>query len=495
VADKATEIITNPLNDTLWVASEDTYEQIGALRKTIDERIAAYGGAADGGDSDEGSPLLSRQGNVGVIRIQGPLVNTDTIWNKLFGLTSYSAIHSALIEAVQDNEIDRILLDINSGGGAVSGVNETATMISTIDKMVKPIHAFSDGDMESAAYWLGSSARDITTGRLAKVGSIGVILRMTDHSERLAKEGIKVNIIRAGKYKQIGNPSEPLSEEGRAEMQHMVDSIYNVFLEHVAQSRGKPLKYTEESMAQGRVFLADDAKNIGLIDEIGSFEGVLATLQSEKVDTHKTPFENNHIGAKMKTKKTLTAAVQAALVASGQIPATPADPDLTKDKPAIDADIDAADKSGPAVDPSGGANPDEKEAADTLSKGGTDKTSQTVNLLREQLASRDEALVEARVENRTMAAELSQAKEALEGFKAIAVKSINAMQVALGGSALSYDTASAKDILAAHASLSEDFSKNFRVGGVAAVETPQQKSAVTHRKYPDHVARLRAASL
>lgn len=282
----------NPIaaEDT-WTISERGLQYIQNTQAAIDKSIASgQYKAAESNELEEEKPYYTL-GTSALVRIKGPLVNSDSFWNELFGLTSYNSIQLALLAAVEDPNIDRIILDVDSPGGSVSGVTATADLIYAIDKSVKPVFAVTDGSMASGAYWLASGAREIYASELSSIGSIGVITTHFEQTARLEKEGIKATVIRSGKYKQLGNSNEPLTEEGRLEIQGQLDRVYSVFVDHVSETRDKSYEYTDKFMAQGRVFMGETAKEVGLVDNILSFQAAIVAISEKTVDTTKFPYK------------------------------------------------------------------------------------------------------------------------------------------------------------------------------------------------------------
>ena len=111
-----------------------------------------------------------------------------------------------------------------------------------------------------------------------QAGSIGVYMMHMDESEALQKEGLKVTLIKAGKYKAEGVGSEPLSDEARAAFQSKVDDYYSMFVKAVAQNRGSSQSKVREGYGQGRMLLASDSVKENLTDRIGTFDEVLGKL-------------------------------------------------------------------------------------------------------------------------------------------------------------------------------------------------------------------------
>ena len=491
-----------PTQETFWAITESGLDQYNDARASALEglKAGAYDEYDDGEDDDaQPSRLLRQVGSIGVISIKGPLVNSDSWINELFGLVSYGAIRQALIEAATHPRIDRIVLDIDSPGGSVNGVTDTAELISTIDQRVKPVFAFTDGTMASGAYWLGSSAREIFASQISNIGSIGVIVNHMERSKQLEMNGIKATVIRAGKYKQVGNPNEPLTDEGLQELQSMVDAIYKIFVTHVSSERGKSYAYADQHMAQGRVFLGETALEVGLVDHISNFDATLAAISAKNIDRNSISFENNGIGANMSknnNKTPLAEAISTALIAAGHLPVASGviqpDAETTTEvqAPAVEPQAKAEDT------PAAAAKVDDEPAAEPKVDDSAVKTAMTVDLLKAQMREREDELLEVKFENRELKQKLDGVGGAMDGLKAIAVKSLNAMQVALNKPIVDYTEVSANDVLASHQALTAEFAKSFPVGGVAAVdpgtkETPHKAESVDSLQ----AARLAATKL
>jgi signal peptide peptidase SppA len=224
--------------------------------------------------------LLSIENGIGLVSISGSLTNNHSWIHELFGISTYPAIRDAVNVAASRDDVHTILLDINSGGGSVAGVADTGNLISKVNDEVKPVVAFTDGNMMSAAYWLGVSAGNVFSSNTAMVGSIGVLQVHTEQSKMLDKMGITATVLRAGKYKALMNGIEPLTDTARAEAQSQLDAAYQVFVQHVAASRNLGYDHVDSTMAQGREFFGQQAAAAGLVDGILSFEGLVSMLQS-----------------------------------------------------------------------------------------------------------------------------------------------------------------------------------------------------------------------
>jgi len=465
-----------PLGDQTWAGDEDSFKAATALI----EKVNATKPEAFLFDMDEKAPsLLQKQGNVGIISVNGPLMTSVPSWARaIFGITDYPAIREALVDAARDPDIGAIMLDVNSPGGAVTGVTDVADLVAEIDTKVKPVHAYTGQLMASAAYWISSSARRITAGNLAEVGSIGVIMRHMEYTKALEKEGVTVNVLRSGKYKALVNPVEALSDVARADAQAKLDYTYGMFMGHVASQRDKAYAVADQQMGQGRTFIGENALAAGLVDGIATFEQALAAAEEEArafVDKRKSLINNQkkQEGSSMKRKATLTeqdiaAIASGAPVAAVEQPAAPAPeaPQAEEDTTVVDAAVEGAE-------PTTEAPAAETEApAETKAEAGAQDA--VVAMLRSQLAERDEAIVKLRVDLSKAQDEAAGIKATHDGLLAIARGSARKMYIALGQGGEHVDALSPAALLEEHGRVSEVFQSKFKVGGVAAAAVKQE---------------------
>lgn len=236
-------------------------------------------------DAQEGLPMrgasgkrnAASPGSVAVIPIMGVISQRMNLMAQLSGSggTSIEKLTGQFRQALGDSNCKAIIFDVDSPGGSVNGVPELAAEIFKGRKQ-KPIVAVCNSMAASAAYWLASAASEVVTTPTALVGSIGVFMTHQDESDAMAKEGIKITIIKAGKYKAEGNPTEPLSDDAQAFLKSQVDDVYTMFVKAVAQQRGTSQTTVRDGYGQGRALLGSSAVKAGLADRLGSMDDVLA---------------------------------------------------------------------------------------------------------------------------------------------------------------------------------------------------------------------------
>lgn len=207
---------------------------------------------------------------VAVIPMHGVIGKRMNLFTQISGGVSSELVANDYLAALNDPAVKGIVLHIDSPGGTVDGTKQLADIISA-NRGAKPVIACADGMTCSAAYWIGSAADSINMADLTTdVGSIGVVAAHMDISGWEEKQGIKTTEITAGKYKRAISQYAPLSEEGRAIIQADLDQIYELFVDAVAQNRGRSVEDVLANMAEGRVFLGRKAIDAGLVDSVAT---------------------------------------------------------------------------------------------------------------------------------------------------------------------------------------------------------------------------------
>ena len=266
--------------DKAWALLPSKLEEIAAL---IESRLSGekheLAAAARGKSGNRGADRYQVQDGVAVIPVYGVLDKRMNLMMDMSGGTSTELLARDIRQALEDPQVESLLLDVESPGGSVDGTKEVADLIRTARGNGKPIVAYANGLMASAAYWIGSAADAVVANETAQVGSIGVAMMHIDRSGMDEKLGLKRTAIYAGKYKRLASDEKPLSDEGQKYLQGMVDDFYGIFLEAVAQNRGVDPETVHERMADGRLFIGKKALKAGLVDKIGTFDDALSLAQ------------------------------------------------------------------------------------------------------------------------------------------------------------------------------------------------------------------------
>ena len=222
------------------------------------------------------------EGSIAMINISGPILKNG-------GMCSYgSKDFTAMVQKANANSnIKGIILSIDSPGGMVDGTN---TLADAIKASNKPVVAFVDsGMMASAAMWIGSAADEIyASQKTDTIGSIGVFTTLYDFREYFAKEGIKIHEIYAPQSKDKNKDYKDAMDGKYAALKERLKFIADEFIAAVEDNRGDRLKDKEEPFT-GKMYAAEKATEIGLIDGIKTFDQVVARI-NELASTETTEF-------------------------------------------------------------------------------------------------------------------------------------------------------------------------------------------------------------
>ena len=218
------------------------------------------------------------QNNVAIISAHGVIAKRMNMFTNISGGVSSEMLDAQIQMALDDEDIKAVILHIDSPGGTVDGTFELADSIHA-SRGKKPIVALADGLMASAAYAIGSAADSVyMTGDTTHVGSIGVVTAHADYSKREAMLGVKTTEIYAGKYKRIASSHKPLTDAGHECIQEQVDYLYSLFVDRVATFRGVSTDKVLNNMADGKLFIGQQAIDAGLVDCISSLGDLVDQL-------------------------------------------------------------------------------------------------------------------------------------------------------------------------------------------------------------------------
>ncbi len=217
----------------------------------------------------------SRSGAVAVLPLGGVMSQRMNMMSAMSGGTSTELFGKMFNDAVNDPAISGIVMDIDSPGGSVFGVQELAQTIMDA-RGTKPIIAFANSMAASAAFWVAAAADEIVVTPGGQVGSIGVLTAHSDLSVALEAAGEKITLISAGKKKVDANPIEPLSPEAKVDLQATVDTYYASFVGAVARGRGVTPSAVRDGFGQGGMVGAVEAVKEKMADRIGTLETAIS---------------------------------------------------------------------------------------------------------------------------------------------------------------------------------------------------------------------------
>jgi capsid assembly protease len=225
---------------------------------------------------------VKANGGIATVPLKGVLMPAASgLMALLFGGGGLDQFRGQLREASRDPETDAIVIDVDSPGGLVDQIPETAAEIRAA-RVHKPVLAVANTQAASAAYWLASQADEVVVTPSGEVGSIGVYQLHRDVSGLHAKAGITPTLVSAGKYKVEGNPYEPLTDEARAALQREVDDFYSMFTAEVAKGRGATQADVQAGYGEGRSLNARRAVATGLADRVDTLENTIRRISSPR---------------------------------------------------------------------------------------------------------------------------------------------------------------------------------------------------------------------
>lgn len=256
----------------LWAMEESRFSALVSRVEMTDLRahIVAARGNADGYEPAYAMVL----DNIAQIEIQG----TMTKRGSSFGGGGTVAVRDQLRRAARDPVVEGIILRVESPGGTVSGTAELGDAIKQA-AAVKPLHAYIEDIGASAAIWSSSQASHISANEMANVGSIGTLMAVADYTRAYENAGIKVHVISTGPYKGAGVPGSTITDEQLAYFREEIAKVNEYFLNAVAAGR-KMSRDKVNELATGRVWLAGEAKQLGLIDSVETFDAAVDRLRA-----------------------------------------------------------------------------------------------------------------------------------------------------------------------------------------------------------------------
>lgn len=213
------------------------------------------------------APLQPQLTNgIGILEVNGPLVNKATMWDAMCGGCSYEGIIDQAQSFVKAGA-KTIVMSIDSGGGEAYGAFLAAQELKKLcDDSGVNLLGYVDGTCASAAYALGCVCDELIANPYAETGSVGVLISLCDTSKYMEQEGLKPIYISAGKEKIPYAADGSFKQAFLDDLQMKVDNLYQAFVEHVSTNTGM----TEQDVrnTEAKTFIAKDALALGLVNKI-----------------------------------------------------------------------------------------------------------------------------------------------------------------------------------------------------------------------------------
>lgn len=222
---------------------------------------------------------VQMRGDTAIIGVEGPIFRYADIFTEISGATSVEHLATDFQAALDNPAVNQIVLQVNSPGGQVDGINEFADMVRA-GSAKKPVTAYVDGLGASGAYWIASAASRVIANESSFLGSIGVVVSVTDNRDAQERQGVK-------RYEIVSTQS-PLkrtdirTDEGKAQLLAIADALAEIFIGRVAQFRGTTPESVASNYGRGGLMIARQAVAAGMADEVSQFEPLLARLQGAR---------------------------------------------------------------------------------------------------------------------------------------------------------------------------------------------------------------------
>lgn len=224
---------------------------------------------------DDDEEVQRGPNGMAIVHISGHMVKGRSS----FGGASTVSLRRRVRALTRDDSITGIMLKIESPGGVVDGTFELAEDVREAAALL-PVRAHIEDIGASAAYWVASQTQFISANAMAEVGSIGAVAIVVDSSKRAENEGLKVHVFATGPLKGMGAPGVKITDEQVSVFQERIDDAFAFFLSGVEQGRGLSGGDLAR-VATGRVWIAEKALKLGLLDAVQSWETAVASFAAK----------------------------------------------------------------------------------------------------------------------------------------------------------------------------------------------------------------------
>lgn len=201
---------------------------------------------------------------IGVVEIEGVITESRDITEDI-------------VRFKEDDRIKGVIIRINSPGGSVSPSQEIHREITKLREK-KKVYASMGSVCASGGYYIAGAAEKIFAMPSTITGSIGVIMEQVVVEDLMKKIGLQRNTLKAGDYKDVGSPFRKMKENERRYLQDIINGIHLEFMKTVSEDRKIPLETLKE-IADGRIYTGLQARDLKLIDGIGTFYDTLDDLK------------------------------------------------------------------------------------------------------------------------------------------------------------------------------------------------------------------------
>ena len=228
--------------------------------------------------------ILHSQNKIAIIYAEGNIL-LDGERGGIGNSITPEKINSEIDKALKNPNIKGIVLRLNSPGGSALASNLIHHKLQEANK-IKPIYVSIGGVAASGGYYMASAGQKIFADNESITGSIGVVSLIPNFNELMKKIDVNVESVKKGEYSDLFSLTKDFNGKDREKIYASSVKVYNEFLDVVAQGRNLNREYVH-SIAQGKVWLGEEGKEIDLVDEIGGIENAISSLAKElKIDSY-----------------------------------------------------------------------------------------------------------------------------------------------------------------------------------------------------------------
>lgn len=255
--------------------------------KFIDKLITEYEIIKDIGkeniisftEYDKKEEIKNSKNKIAIFYLNGEIYTDNSKNGDLTNSITPSGVQEKIDQIINNDEIKGVILRINSPGGSALASNIINSKIQNL-KLKKPVYV-SIGDVAaSGGYYIASAGDKIFADKESITGSIGVVSLIPNFQKTLKKLDVNVETIQKGEYADLYSLTQDFTEKDREKIYDSSVRVYDEFVNVVAKGRGKTSEYIN-TIGQGKVWLGEEGKNIGLVDEIGGLEATIASFSKD----------------------------------------------------------------------------------------------------------------------------------------------------------------------------------------------------------------------
>lgn len=202
--------------------------------------------------------LSSLSGRVGLVEVVGGIEDSEVVVEQLDRME-------------RDSSVRAVVVRLDSPGGGVAASQEIYEAVRRVRDAGKPVVASLGGVAASGAYYIACAADSIVSNPGTLTGSIGVIMTFPNTEELFRKVGLRFDVVKTGKFKDIGSMSRPMTEDERKLLQEVLGNVYEQFVDAISEGRGLD-KAEILPLADGRIFSGDQALEYGFVDRMGDLD-------------------------------------------------------------------------------------------------------------------------------------------------------------------------------------------------------------------------------